>query len=221
MRRPYPPGQHGQGRIKLSEYGLRLREKQKMRRIYGLLEAQFRGYYARGDAPARAAPARRCSACIERRLDNVVLPHGLRGQPRAGRASSSRHNHVLVNGKRVNIPSYLVNAGRQDRDPREEPQDQVRRGGARGGRKRASASSWLEVDKDNFAGMFKALPVRDELNEPMIREQYVVEYYSALDQSDRNAGRPRSDREERVPPALGTAAQTRAETRRGPRRSNA
>src|SRR5215510_5658443 len=105
-RRPYPPGQHGQARIKLSEYGLRLREKQKMRRIYGLLEQQFAGYYqAAAHLPCRSGEE--MLGLIERRLDNVVYRMGFAGSRAQGR-QLVRHAHVLVNGKSVNIPSYRV-----------------------------------------------------------------------------------------------------------------
>ena len=175
VRRPYPPGQHGQGRIKLSEYGLRLREKQKMRRIYGLLEAQFRGYY-RDAAATKGRTGEEMLSLIERRLDNVVHRMGFAVSRAQGR-QLVRHNHVLVNGKRVNIPSYRVR-----------PNDKItiREKSRKIGYIKAALDaaenrqrpSWVEVDKDAFAGTFKGLPVRDEINEPMLREQYVVEYYS-------------------------------------------
>src|SRR5215207_3841062 len=105
-RRPYPPGQHGQARIKLSEYGLRLREKQKMRRIYGLLEQQFASYYTSAShLPGRTGEE--MLGLIERRLDNVVHRMGFAGSRAQGR-QLVRHKHVLVNSKRVNIPSYRV-----------------------------------------------------------------------------------------------------------------
>src|SRR5215510_4161090 len=105
-RRPYPPGQHGQGRIKLSEYGLRLREKQKMRRIYGLLERQFSRYYSQA-THLRGRTGEEMLGLIERRLDNVVLRMGFAASRAQGR-QLVRHKHVLVNGKLVNIPSYQV-----------------------------------------------------------------------------------------------------------------
>src|SRR6185436_7977734 len=105
-RRPYPPGQHGQARIKLSEYGIRLREKQKMRRIYGLLEAQFSRYYVQASGlPGRTGEE--MIGLIERRLDNVVYRMGFAASRAQGR-QLVRHNHILINGKRVNIPSYRV-----------------------------------------------------------------------------------------------------------------
>jgi len=175
VRRPYPPGQHGQGRIKLSEYGLRLREKQKMRRIYGLLEAQFAGYYGQASG-LRGRTGEEMLGLIERRLDNVVHRMGFAISRAQGR-QLVRHSHVLVNGKRVNIPSYRV-----------KPNDviAIREKSRKIGYIQAALAasenrqrpSWVEVDKDGFSAVFRSMPVRDEINEPPIREQYVVEYYS-------------------------------------------
>ncbi len=175
QRRPYPPGQHGQGRIKVSEYGLRLREKQKTRRVYGILEKQFRRYYHTA-SHLRGRTGEEMLGLLERRLDNVVYRMGF-ASTRAQARQLVRHNHFLVNGKRTNIPSFRVSPG-----------DTV----AVGERSRAmeaitlaiaTASSrprpnWLEVNPAAFEGQFKAMPSREELNEPAIREQYVVEYYS-------------------------------------------
>jgi len=174
-RRPYPPGQHGQGRIKLSEYGLRLREKQKMRRVYGLLEMQFAGYYEQASG-MRGRTGEEMLGLIERRLDNVVYRMGFASSRAQGR-QLVRHNHVLVNGKRVNVPSYRV---------RPNDKVEVREKSQKIGLVQAAVASaanrpqpsWLEVDREKLAGVFKSMPVRDELNEPMVREQYVVEYYS-------------------------------------------
>jgi small subunit ribosomal protein S4 len=174
-RRPYPPGQHGQGRIKLSEYALRLREKQKTRRIYGLLEKQFRGYYDHASR-MKGRTGEEMLGLLERRLDNVVYRMGF-ALTRAQGRQLVRHSHVLVNGKRVNIPNYCVKPG-----DKIELQEASRKNGfvlaalaAAEGRPRPS---WVEVDREKGAGMVKSLPVRDELTEPMVREQYVVEYYS-------------------------------------------
>lgn len=174
-RRPYPPGQHGQGRIKMSEYGLRLREKQKMRRIYGLLERQFRGYYGQASG-MKGRTGEEMLGVLERRLDNVVYRMGFSATRAQGR-QLVRHNHVLVNGKRVNIPSFRVSP-----NDKIEIREQSRKIGfvqaALAAADNRQRPTWLEVDKDNFAGVFRSMPVRDELNEPMVREQYVVEYYS-------------------------------------------
>ena len=174
-RRPYPPGQHGQGRIKLSEYGLRLREKQKTRRIYGLLENQFGGYYARA-SHMRGRTGEEMIGLLERRLDNVVYRMGFAVTRAQGR-QLVRHNHILVNGGRVNIPSYRV----RDNDKveiRPKSHEVAFVKAALESAQGRQIPSWVEVDKGKLAGVFKNPPPREELNEPMIREQYIVEYYS-------------------------------------------
>jgi small subunit ribosomal protein S4 len=175
VRRPYPPGQHGQGRFKLSEYGLRLREKQKMRRIYGLLEDQFQAYYGSASR-MKGRTGEEMLGLIERRLDNVVYRMGFAATRAQGR-QLVRHSHVLVNGRRVNIPSYRVrnNDKVEIREKSRKIQYIATALAAAQGR---ATPSWIEVDKEKFLGVFKSLPPREELNEPMIREQYVVEYYS-------------------------------------------
>jgi small subunit ribosomal protein S4 len=175
VRRPYPPGQHGQGRFKLSEYGLRLREKQKMRRVYGLLEKQFRSYYAQASR-MKGRTGEEMLGLLERRLDNVVYRMGLAATRAQGR-QLVRHNHVLVNGKRVNFPSYRV----QNKDKveiREKSRKIAYVKAALDSAAGRQIPSWVDVDKDGYSGVFKDLPVREELNEPLIREQLVVEYYS-------------------------------------------
>ena len=174
-RRPYPPGQHGQGRIKMSEYGLRLREKQKVRRIYGVLERQFSRYF---DAASRTKgrTGEQMIDLLERRLDSIVHRMGF-AVTRSSARQLVRHKHVLVNGKTLNIPSFIVRAGdaiELDEASRKVP-DVL---GAVAAADRRPTVSWLETDRQHFKGTVKALPVRDELNEPTIREQYVVEYYS-------------------------------------------
>jgi len=174
-RRPYPPGQHGQGRIKLSEYALRLREKQKVRRIYGMLERQFHGYFVTASRKAGRTGEEMLNM-LERRLDSTVHRMGF-AVTRAAARQLVKHNHVLVNGKRVNIPSFLVKAGDviSLREASRKIPDVV---AAVQASERRPMVSWLEVDKGNFTGTVKSLPVREELNEPSIREQYIVEYYS-------------------------------------------
>ena len=174
-RRPYPPGQHGQGRIKLSEYGLRLREKQKVRRIYGLLEKQFAGYYFTA-AHMKGPTGEEMLGLIERRLDNVVHRMGF-AVSRAQARQLVRHNHILVNGKRVNIPSYRVSPNDKI-ELRERSRKIVFVQHALAVAEGRPTPGWVEVDKANFAGTVKSMPIRDELNEPALREQYVVEYYS-------------------------------------------
>ena len=175
VRRPYPPGQHGQGRIKLSEYALRLREKQRTRRVYGLLEKQFRGYYAEASA-MRGRTGEEMLGVLERRLDNVVHRMGFAVTRAQGR-QLVRHSHVLVNGRRVNIPSYRVNPGDKI-EIRERSRKVAYIQAALASAEARPRPSWVEMDKENFSGVFKSMPVRDELNEPMIREQLIVEYYS-------------------------------------------
>lgn len=175
VRRPYPPGQHGQGRIKLSEYGLRLREKQKMRRVYGLLERQFAGYYSKA-SHLKGRTGEEMLGLIERRLDNVVHRMGF-ATSRAQARQLVRHSHIQVNGKRVNIPSYRVNPN-DVIEIREKSKKIAYVKSALEGAENRQRPSWVEVDKDAMKGTFRGMPVRDELNEPMIREQYVVEYYS-------------------------------------------
>lgn len=174
-RRPYPPGQHGQGRFKISEYGLRLREKQKMRRIYGLLEHQFRLYYTESTR-LRGRTGEEMLGILERRLDNVAHRCGF-ATTRAQARQLVRHSHVLVNGKRVNIPSYRVNAGDKI-EIRERSRKIAYVAAALDQAQGREQPSWIEVDRENLAAVFKGAPPREELNEPQIREQYVVEYYS-------------------------------------------
>jgi len=174
-RRPYAPGQHGQARVKLSEYALRLREKQKTRRIYGILEMQFRSYYSQASG-LKGRTGEEMLGLLERRLDNVVHRMGFASTRAQGR-QLVRHNHVLVNGSRVNIPSFRVKP-----NDKIEIRESSRKIGLVLAAVEASDSrprpSWLEVEKGSFSGTVKSMPIRDELNEPAIREQYVVEYYS-------------------------------------------
>jgi small subunit ribosomal protein S4 len=174
-RRPYPPGQHGQGRIKMSEYGLRLREKQKVRRIYGVLERQFRRYF--GEANRRKGrTGEEMINLLERRLDSVVHRLGF-AATRAAARQLIKHNHVLVNGRRLSIPSYQVATGDkvEVHEASRKVPDVI---SSIAGADKRPVVSWLETDRPNFAGTMKGPPVREELNEPTIREQYVVEYYS-------------------------------------------
>lgn len=174
-RRPYPPGQHGQGRFKMSEYGLRLREKQKMRRIYGLLEKQFSSYYAKA-ASGKGRTGETMLGLLESRLDNVVHRMGFASTRAQGR-QLVRHGHVLINGKRVDIPSYKVKAG----DKVSIGEDSRKIGllnAALASAQTRPVPSWVEVDVEKFEGVFRGVPPREELQDPAVREQYVVEYYS-------------------------------------------
>jgi small subunit ribosomal protein S4 len=174
-RRPYPPGQHGQGRIKLSEYAVRLREKQKVRRIYGVLERQFRDYYF--DATRRKGrTGEEMLGLLESRLDNVVHRLGF-AVTRAEARQVVKHKHVLVNGKPVSIPSYLLRPGDKV-EIRPKSREIKAINAALAQVEKRPMMTWLELDKSNFAGVYKGQSVREEMNEPAIREQLVVEYYS-------------------------------------------
>jgi small subunit ribosomal protein S4 len=174
-RRPYPPGQHGQARVKLSEYAIRLREKQKVRRIYGVLERQFQKYYF--DATRRKGrTGEQMLGLLESRFDNAVHRLGF-AFTRSQARQLVRHGHLTVNGKRVDIPSYILRPGDkiEVRTKSREIKEIV---ASLAQVDKRPQLSWLELDKANFTGTFKGAPVREEMNEPAIREQYVVEYYS-------------------------------------------
>jgi small subunit ribosomal protein S4 len=174
-RRPYPPGQHGQGRIKLSEYAIRLREKQKMRRVYGTLEQQFHGYYHTASR-RKGRTGEEMLALLERRLDNLVYRLGFASSRRDAR-QLLRHGHVKVNGRRVDIPSYVAKDG--DQIALTDKAKKFKRvAEAMTTAEKRPVLSWLEIDRESFSGKIKGSPVREELNEPDIREQLVVEYYS-------------------------------------------
>jgi small subunit ribosomal protein S4 len=174
-RRPYPPGQHGQARVKLSEYAIRLREKQKVRRIYGVLERQFQKYYF--DAARRKGrTGEQMLGLLESRLDNVVHRLGF-AFTRAQARQLVRHGHLLINGRRVDIPSVILRPGDKV-EVRQKSREIKEVAAALAQVDKRPILSWLELDKGNFIGTFKGAPVREEMNEPAIREQYVVEYYS-------------------------------------------
>ena len=174
-RRPYPPGQHGQGRIKLSEYAVRLREKQKVRRVYGVLESQFHGYFQEASR-RKGRTGEEMLGLLERRLDNAIYRLGF-GASRSEARQLVRHGHVLVNGKRLDIPSYVVRVG--DKLELEEKARKFKLvAAAIAGADKRPQASWLDADRANFVATVKSGPVREDLNEPEIREQLVVEYYS-------------------------------------------
>src|SRR6185312_2704502 len=142
-RRGYPPGQHGQGRIKFSEYGLQLREKQKIKRIYGLLETQFRNLFEKADS-MKGVTGSNLLSMLERRLDNVAYRSGF-ANSRAEARHLVRHGHFSVNGKRVNIPSYLVGKG-DLLEVREKSRNKARIHGALEAVKRREIPQWLELE---------------------------------------------------------------------------
>ncbi len=173
-RNQYPPGQHGQGRIRVSEYGQQLREKQKVKRLYGLLEKQFRGYYTAANNQ-KGNTGENLLALLERRLDNTVFRLGFGGTRSEARQLVS-HRHFLVNGKRVDIPSYQVRPG--DVIVLQEKSQKVARIQENLERSlNRPRMSWLEVNESTFTGTVLGLPVRSELTLP-IQENLIVELYS-------------------------------------------
>ena len=175
-KRNFVPGQHGQARRpKVAGYGLQLREKQKVKRTYGLLERQFRNFYEKAER-AKGPTGENLIIMLERRLDNVVWRIGL-GSSRAQARQIILHGHVLVNGKKVNIPSYLVNTG-EEISLRTDMHDNAMVLDARNVAQSRNAMPWLEVDKDNFKAKVTSLPRRDDVQTPPINEQLIVELYS-------------------------------------------
>jgi small subunit ribosomal protein S4 len=174
-KRNFPPGQHGQRRNqRLSDYGVQLREKQKLRRIYGILEKQFRGYYAEADRQ-KGITGENLLQLLECRLDNVAYRMGI-GASRTEARQIVRHNSILVNGKRVNIPSYQVKPG-DVVQVTDASKTQLRITGALAAAELRGFPEWLDVDVKALKGTFKAKPQRDELPST-INESLVVELYS-------------------------------------------
>ncbi len=174
-RRAFGPGQHGQSRFrKVSDYAVQLREKQKVKSMYGMLEKQFRLTFKKADLQ-KGVTGENLLILLERRLDNTVFRCGFASSRNQAR-QLVRHNHILINGKKVNIPSYLVASddvislkekSRANSMINESLEAVARRG----------VPSWLELDKDSFKATVKALPNREELTMP-IQEQLIVELYS-------------------------------------------
>ncbi len=174
-RRAYAPGQHGQMRFrKVSDYAIQLREKQKVKRMYGMLEGQFRRYFAMADS-TKGVTGENLLMLLERRLDNTLFRLGFANSRNQAR-QIVRHNHILINGKKVNIPSYFISVGdvisvkeksRKNQNINESLDAVARRG----------VPSWLELDRDNFQGSVKSMPEWHEITMP-IQEQLIVELYS-------------------------------------------
>ena len=174
-RRSFAPGQHGQARVrKVSDYATQLREKQKVRRMYGMLEGQFRHYFEIAER-IKGVTGENLLMLLESRLDNVIYRLGYASSRNQGR-QLVRHNHIQVNGRKVNIPSFRISVNdvitlkeksRNVGAINESLEAVVRRG----------VPSWLELDKDNYKGTVKALPSRQEITMP-IQEQLIVELYS-------------------------------------------
>ncbi len=173
-RRNYPPGQHGQARQKFSEYSVQLREKQKVKRMYGLLENQFRRTFAAA-ARARGITGETLLALLERRLDNVAYRLGFASSRADGR-TLVRHGHILINGKKVNIPSYWVRVG-DVVSVKEQSRQMTRVLTAMEGAQRRGVPDWAEVDRDACSGRIKILPTRSDITMP-INEKLIVELYS-------------------------------------------
>jgi small subunit ribosomal protein S4 len=173
-RREYPPGQHGQSRKKFSDYDIQLREKQRVKRIYGVMEKQFRGYFEEASRQ-KGITGENLLLILERRLDNMVYRMGFASSRDEAR-QIIRHNHFEVNGKKVNIPSYLIKTG-DVIEPREKSRKITKILESLEGVSRRGVPRWLEVDKDNLRGKVVALPEREELTMP-IKEQLIVELYS-------------------------------------------
>jgi small subunit ribosomal protein S4 len=174
-RRSYAPGQHGQkSGQRLSDYGKQLREKQKTRRIYGVLEKQFRKTYAEASR-SKGVTGERLLQLLETRLDNIAYRMGF-GASRTEARQVVRHNAILVNGKRVNIPSYQVRPGDMV-EVAEKAKTQLRIKAASEAAESRHIPEWLEVDTKALKGKFKALPVRTELSSS-INESLIIELYS-------------------------------------------
>lgn len=173
-RRNYPPGQHGQGRKKFSDYGTQLREKQKVKRLYGILENQFRNTFKEADRQ-KGITGETLLSLLERRLDNTIYRLGFSNSRNEAR-QLVRHNHFLVNQSKVNIPSYLVKPG-DVIELREKSKKIVRILEALEGVARRGVPQWLELDKDQLKGNVKALPTREDITIP-IQEKLIVELYS-------------------------------------------
>jgi small subunit ribosomal protein S4 len=173
-RRKYPPGQHGQGYRKLSDYGVQLREKQKVRKIYGLLERQFRRYFYEAER-RKGITGEILLQLVESRLDNIVYRMGFAPNRRRARQLIS-HGHIVVNGKEINLPSYQVKEGDSvsvKDSSRDMPEiiDSLSKVEHRG------IPAWVEVDSVNHTGKVLRIPSRDEIQLP-IQEQLIVELYS-------------------------------------------
>jgi len=175
-KRNFVPGQHGQARRpKVAGYGLQLREKQKVKRTYGLLERQFRGYFRKAEK-AKGPTGENLIVMLERRLDNVVNRTGF-ASSRAQARQLVLHGHVSVNGKKVNVPSYLVSVGEEIiLKPKMHQNTMVLE--ARNVAQSQNTVPWLEIDRDNFKARVVAIPKRENIQTPVFNEQLIVELYS-------------------------------------------
>ncbi len=173
-RRGYIPGQHGHRRLKRSEYALRLREKQKVKSIYGVLENQFRGYFHKAERQKGIA-GENLLVLLERRLDNVVFRLGFADSRNEAR-QLVRHGHFILNGRKIDIPSYLVKTG-DTIQLKEKSRKNIKINASLEVVSRRGIPSWLELNKEEYRGVVKDLPKREEITLP-IEEQLIVELYS-------------------------------------------
>lgn len=173
-RRAYPPGQHGQGRARFSDYGVQLREKQKVKRMYGLLEKQFESTMKKASR-MKGRSGENLLILLERRFDNVVFRMGF-ATSRAEARQLVRHGHFLVDGRKAATPSMLLKPGSKI-SVREKSRKVARIAGALETLEGRSLPQWVEIDKDKFEGEVKALPTREDITLP-IQEQLIVELYS-------------------------------------------
>lgn len=173
-RRPYPPGQQGQSRPKFSSYGEQLREKQKVKWQYRLLEKQFKGYFHKAEGE-KGVTGENLLRLLERRLDNVVYRLGF-ASSRADARLLVRHNHIMVNNRRVNIPSYLLKLGDVVK-VKEESRPMARISEALEGVARRGVPAWLELSKEEMQGTIRTMPSREDVP-ATIREHLIVELYS-------------------------------------------
>jgi len=173
-RRAYPPGQHGQGRARFSDYGVQLREKQKVKRMYGLLEKQFESTMKKASR-MKGRAGENLLILLERRFDNVVFRMGF-ATSRAEARQLVRHGHFLVDGRKASTPSMLLKPGSKI-SVREKSRQVARIAGALETLEGRSLPRWVEIDKDKFEGEVKALPTREDITLP-IQEQLIVELYS-------------------------------------------
>lgn len=174
-RRNKPPGQHGDKRVKYSDYGLQLREKQKVKRIYGLLERQFSLYFERADR-MKGVTGYNLLLLLERRLDNVVYRMGFANSRNQAR-ELVRHGHFTVNGRKVNIPSFQVTAGDVIEVRAKSRTKAAIAGAMEALNRRGNVPRWLDLDAANFKGVLKEYPAREDITMP-IEEQLIVELYS-------------------------------------------
>jgi len=173
-RRPYAPGQHGRARKKLSDYALMLREKQKVRRTYGILEKQFSGYFYSADM-SKGVTGSNLLTTLERRLDNVIYRMGF-ANSRSQARQLVRHGIFTLNGHKVDIPSLQVKVG-DEIIVKEKSRKIPVIADAQGAIARRGCPAWIEVDGESFKGVIKALPQRDDIQTP-INESLIVELYS-------------------------------------------